>query len=449
MIAKQIVGIGCLVALSGMAAAGGFEPRAWVGGVGDWGDPANWADGLVPGAGDVVLVLNGGTALATGVDQSVNSAIFGGAFGAQSGDGGLVQSGGMFSWANHVQFGAAQGTTGTLDLTNGASWSSGTLALGRNGTGVGVIGGASQLFAPILTIGGDRTPARGFTSHGDLTVTGVGTVVQAVTGAGQGRIHMGLDGSAAVRIADGAVVETNQAILGSTTAAGSSMTIEGDGSAFRFGGAPDTWFDLGRDITLTPDHPPVGPAVLTLRDGGRVEQTGASRGMTLADGSLVQGSGELRTSVTNLQGSVINPGEGASFGHLRIERLLDNQTGFGGGTLRFDLGGTADTLHDRLTVGGLLAGGTLEIALAAGFDPVFGDAFDIITILDQPFYAHDQAMGVFETVVLPALSGGLFFEVGYAETGVSLTVVPGPGAGVVLCVGLLGTAGRRRPAAST
>lgn len=257
----------------------------------------------------------------------------------------------------------------------------------------------------------------------------------------------GYDGSATVTVSGGALLEVARGLLLTTVAEGSSMTIEGPGSTLRFGGGANAWFDLGRDITLPPDHGPVGRAVLTLRDGGRVEQTGLGRGMLLTDRSLVQGSGELDTTIINLQGSIIDPGEHDTFGHLQIARLLDNNAtpyvGVQGGTLHFDLGGTADTMYDRLTVGGLLAGGTLQVSLRDAFQPVYGDTFDIIRIVDQSVYAGAQPMGTFVTLILPDLASGLFFDVRYEATGVSLTVVPGP-AGVSLLAVMIGAAGVRR-----
>lgn len=83
--------LGCL-ALT--LAAGSAAADDWIGGTGAWNDPANWASGAVPGAGEVVLVRNGGTVLA--VDLMIEAG-FGG-FGAQagdlSGDGHFFQSGG-------------------------------------------------------------------------------------------------------------------------------------------------------------------------------------------------------------------------------------------------------------------------------------------------------------------------------------------------------------------
>lgn len=438
MPSRRAYRLGCL-ALA--IAAGSAAAGEWIGGSGNWNDPANWAAGVVPGAGEGALVNNGGTVLATDLIIEAGTGGFGGLVGDQSGDGHFVQSGGSSSWGGlGLAFGNFAGTSGSLILTDAGAMTTIRLGFGNRGAGSGRIDAGSTVNTSRLFVAGlSRTPSREFTSAGDLTIDGPGTRV-SVAGSGDG-FSAGYDGAASVTVSGGALLEVARGLLVSTVADGSSMTIEGPGSTLRFGGGADAWFDLGRDITLPPDHGPVGQAVLTLRDGGRVEQTGVGRGMVLAERSLVRGSGELDTTITNLQGSIIDPGEDDAFGHLHIARLLDNNAtpyvGVDGGTLRFDLGGTVDGMYDQLTVGALLAGGTLEIALADGFAAAFGDAFQIITITDQALFAGGQPVGSFDTVVLPDLTGGLFFEVDLADSGVSLRVVPAPGAaglGLAACI---------------
>ena len=452
MPSRQAHRLGCLAfaIAAGSAAAGD-----WIGGTGPWNDPANWAGGVVPGAGEGVLVINGGTILAVDLMIEAGSGGFGGQAGDQTGDGHFAQSGGSSSWGGlGLIFGNLPGTSGSLNLTDAGSLSTAMLGFGNRGSGSGrVDAGSTMIVSRLFVAGASRSPARAFTSAGDLTIDGPGTRV-SVAGNGDG-FSAGYDGAASVTVSGGALLEVARGLLVSTVADGSSMTIEGPGSTLRFGGGSDAWFDLGRDITLPPDHGPVGQAVLTLRDGGRVEQTGPGRGMVLAERSFVRGSGALDTTITNLRGSIIDPGEDDAFGHLHIARLLDNNAtpyvGVDGGTLHFDLGAASDGIYDRLTVGALLAGGTLEIALADGFTTAFGDAFQIITITDQALFAGDQPMGSFDTVVLPDLTGGLFFEVDLADSGVSLRVVPAPGAaslGLAACIGFARRSRRAQPTRS-
>ncbi len=400
----------------------------WVGGVGNWTDAANWSGGIVPASGIPIIINNGGTALATNLTLAQSSGVLGASLGEVSGNGALIQSGGSSSWtALGFWLGVHVGTTGSLTLTNAATLTSPTLRIGARGHGTALIEAGSTVNTTQLSVAGiNRTNDREFTASGTMTVTGTQTRVFVTNTTLPASLTVGLNGSGSLNIADGTVVETNNALLVSTTAAGSSITI--DHATLRFGGhGPNSWFDLGRDITLPDTHPAVGNAVLTLRKG-LVEDDGNTRGMFLAPQSLIQGTGELRTSITNIQASVIDPGENNTHGHLTVSRLLDNN-GAGpnstGGTLRFDI--TSTELHDHLTVGALLAGGTLEIVLSDTFSAAYGDTFELITITNQStFLTGDDVMGVFDTTILPDLTGPLFFELGYSNTAITLTVVPTP-----------------------
>lgn len=417
MLSRRPVGLATLALLT---TAGAATAADWIGGSGDWNNPANWASGVVPGDGQSILVANGGTIFATDLDIQAGSGGFGGSTGDAAGDGAFVQSGGSSSWTGFgMQFGNGANTSGALTLSDAGSLQANILGFGNRGFGSGLISSSSTVTTEYLFVAG-RGPgaARAFTSAGQLAITGPGTAVR-VTGAFG--FEAGYDGSANITIADGALLETTDAVLVSTTAAGSSITI--DHATMRFSGG--FGFDMGRDISLAPDHPPVGDAVLTLRNG-IVEDTGFD-GMLLADQSLVQGAGELRTDITVRQGATIDPGESGSFGHLSVSGLLDNAPtgiiGQSGGTLRFDIG-NADA-HDRLTVGALIAGGTLEVALADGFTTAFGDSFDLITITDQSAFTT-LPIGAFDTVLLPDLADGLFFEVVYTTDTISLRTIPTP-----------------------
>lgn len=401
----------------------------WVGGVGNWTDAANWAGGSVPLPTEFIRVVNGGTVRATDILFGGNGAAFGSMdFDGNIGDGSLVQSGGASTWTGPwFFFGTHIGATGHLMLEKQASLTAQLLLLGFNGNATADVSGGSVAEASQVRVAGwQRYAGRQFQSQATATIRGEGTILRITSTNDNGALSVGLDGSGSLNISDGAVVETTNALLVSTTNAGSSITI--DHATLRFGGlGQGSWFDLGRDITLPDTHPPVGDAVLTLRNG-LVEDDGNTRGMFLAPQSLVQGTGELRTSITNIQGSVIDPGENNTHGHLTVSRILDNN-GNGpsstGGTLRFDL--TSTSLHDHLTVGTLLAGGTLEVILSDTFTAAYGDTFELITITDHSsFLTGDDVMGVFDTTILPDLAGPLFFEVAYSDTAVTLTVVPTP-----------------------
>ncbi|MBL4809118.1 MAG: hypothetical protein JKY43_03550 [Phycisphaerales bacterium] len=444
MLKWTVLVVGLLV--SGHAAAGGVDE--WIGGIGDWSDPANWADGTPPNFSNIALINNGGTAVVTNENLLLGSGVFGGDLNGQFGDGGFEQHGGSTSWDGFggMLFGRDLGTTGRLALMNGATLSTSALVLGWNGNAVGEISGGSQITLERLAVGGrDRNDSRQFLSSADLVIRGPGTLVQITQTLSDSVFRIGLDGSGSVTITDGAVVETTSGFLASTTAAGSSLVIDGPDSVLRV----SEFFHMGRDIRLYEDHPPVGGAVLTLRNGGTLDTQNASSVVpTMLNGSrgLIQGTGVLLGDVFNVHSGVIDPGELGTFGRLEISGMLDNSADYSdnpnltGGILHFDLGGTSLGAFDQLVVGSLSFGGILEIALAEEFNPVFGDSFEIITILDQVIPL--DGFGEFDFIMLPELNGGLFFETAINSTSVTLTVVPAPSTLIVL--GGVVLLGRRR-----
>ncbi|MBL4698777.1 MAG: hypothetical protein JKX70_08075 [Phycisphaerales bacterium] len=401
----------------------------WIGTIGDWNNPANWADGSSAGASDLALIANGGTAIIDHQNLILGSAIFGMDFEGRFGDGGLIQRGGITQWDGFggLIFGRDTNTTGSLTLTDGASLTSAILELGYQGNANAIIEGGSQVTVSNFYVAGrNRSSDRTFTAQTDLQIRGQGTLVQ-VTRDNVESFMMGTNGSATVTISDDAVVEAVNGLLASTTAQGSSLTIDGPGSTMRVTGQ---FFDTGRDITLPNDHPDVGNATLTLRNGGTLDAQSTSRGMIFAEQSLTQGTGNILGDV-RLRRGVIDPGELNTFGHLTIAGQLDNEVSGFGGTLHFDLGGTDINLFDRLTVNDLLAGGTLEVALIDGYNPELYDSFDIITTLNS-------ITGDFDLITLPQLTNGFFFESSIHATGVTLTVVPVPSSMLVFgCFGIL------------
>lgn len=404
----------------------------WIGGIGDWSNPANWADGTPPTDSDIAFILNGGTAVATNENLLLGSGIFGGDINGQFGDGAFEQHGGSTSWGGFggILLGRDQGTTGRITLADGAALSSSSLILGFQGNAAGMFSGGSQITVERLAVGGrDRDNSRQFLSNANLEIRGPGTLVQITQTLFDAALRIGIDGSGSVTIADGAVVETTSGFLASTTAAGSSLVIDGPDSVLRV----SEFFHMGRDIRLFQDHPPVGDAVLTLRNGGTLDiQNATSEVPTMFNSSHghIQGTGVLLGDVINVQDGVIDPGELGTFGRLEISGVLDNTANFDdnpdllGGTLHFDLGGTSQSAFDQLIVGSLSIGGTLEVAIAGDFNPIFGDSFKIITMLDQMTLLDD--IGEFDLITLPELGGGLFFDTAISNTSVTLTVVPAP-----------------------
>lgn len=159
---------------------------------------------------------------------------------------------------------------------------------------------------------------------------------------------------------------------------------------------------------------------------------GEFRGHGTIDGKLVlSGTGLL---------SLDNIPSADSIAHLDVMAGLELL----GGTFVADLAGTAFADHDVLNVqGAATLGGTLKVVLLDGYNPILGDAFDIILA--------DSISGAFGTIVLPGLSDGLKFTTinGGTFFRLQVTAVPLPAPPVLLggALSVLGYCARRRRAA--
>ena len=179
---------------------------------------------------------------------------------------------------------------------------------------------------------------------------------------------------------------------------------------------------------------------------GNTRIHGGTLGASSAFGVQISG-GELRGHGT-IDGKLVLSGTGLlsvddlpfvdSISHFDVTAGLELL----GGTFVADLAGTGFNNHDVLNVrGAATLGGTLEVALLNGYNPILGDAFDIILA--------DSISGVFGSIVLPGLSDGLTFTTinGGTFFRLQITAVPLP-APLVLLGGALSvlayTARRRR-----
>jgi hypothetical protein len=187
----------------------------------------------------------------------------------------------------------------------------------------------------------------------------------------------------------------------------------------------------------------------TLQNLGSVSGNGRyvqTSGTTFNAGTLTQaqvqiqagsfvGTGTVRaTSFFNA--GLLAPGTGV--GLLAIDGDFQQQAG---GLLAIELGGLmAGSGYDLLTVEGRATlSGTLGVTLVQGLTPAAGAEFGIL-------HAADGLSGSFETLALPALPGGLRWQVDYTGTDVLLRVaaVPEPAGAVLLGLGLSGLLLRRR-----
>ena len=147
----------------------------------------------------------------------------------------------------------------------------------------------------------------------------------------------------------------------------------------------------------------------------------------------LSGSGTVGGDVNN--GGTVSPGNSA--GWIAVEGNFNQGED---GTLAIELAGTtAVTEYDQLQVNGqATVAGILEVSLLDGFEPAFGDTFNILEF--------GSLAGEFDNVVVPALSGSLAWDDSALLTEGMLSVVPEPTGLVMAVMGLVAVVGlgRRR-----
>ncbi len=178
---------------------------------------------------------------------------------------------------------------------------------------------------------------------------------------------------------------------------------------------------------------------------GHTDITGGTLGASNEFGVQIAG-GEFRGHGT-IDGKLVLSGSGLlslddtpstdSIGHFDVMAGL----ALLGGTFVADLAGSAAGAYDLLDVqGAATLGGTLKVALLDGYNPILGDAFDIILA--------NSISGAFGTILLPALSDGLTFTTINGGTFFRLQVTAVPVPAPVLLLGgalsVLGYYARRR-----
>ncbi len=327
------------------------------------------------------------------------------------------------------------------------------------GGGVGQFSNGVQLGADTRTFvedGGTLNAGTIITQLGELYLSGTGRVSGSEFNnlglvAGSGRIDANLDNatSGEVRIAAGERIVFD----GSSHANDGTIDVNGGELEFAAGAvtnstsSPSTGLIAARNATLRFDGGLTNNGAMTFTAGvsdvfGEVSNTNAlaTPGRIIVSGGAqatffddVTNSGTIQVSAAgSLQSTVVFlgsfSGNGASGGgHAFLEG--DVRPGFSPGTMAFggdlsfgplasleiELAGTnPGSKFDQVTVADSLAlAGMLDVTLIGGFTPNPGDAFDIVT-------AAGGITGTFASEALPALAGGLFFDVQYSPTVVSL-----------------------------
>jgi T5SS/PEP-CTERM-associated repeat protein len=330
-----------------------------------------------------------------------------------------IDAGGRVSNSNGI-IGAGNNSTGAVTVAgSGSTWtSSGHVRVGGLGMGTLTIEAGGNVSNEVGSIGVEEG------STGIVTVTGAGS-----KWTNSSELHIGLFGVGALSILSGAAVSNSLGFIGGSLAGSTgTATVAGAGSTWT---SADLFVGNG------------GNGTLTVRDGGAVIVGSGSAGdligragsqVTLDSGGVLDVRGTIDMNggafnflggtlhVETFEGNLTNPAggtlaPGTSSPSAGSTTIVGNYTQQAGATLQIEIGGVVSAMRDRLLVeGNAVLGGTLEVSLIDGFQPLLGNSFSIL----------ETNVGViggqFNNEILPTFDG-LTFDVIYGIKNVMLEVV--------------------------
>ncbi|MEM1026642.1 MAG: hypothetical protein AAGJ38_01000 [Planctomycetota bacterium] len=250
-------------------------------------------------------------------------------------------------------------------------------------------------------------------------------------------------GSGSVLSGFGRVAGPVSASLGTTIVSNNDLRLGDATSAAGFETNGVIQFETFADLTLD-DANRAGLGVLT-RFASSFNTLTADNGLVVDFGDTVEGPGTITVGSDESRSFINNGVVGSALGRLTLNGYVqgvgtfDNVT-FNGtfapglspaavtvgaatyaGSLEIELGGTNpgseyDQVNHTLGAGTAQLSGTLDVSLLPGFAPEADDAFTVLT-------ATNGFTGAFDEVRLPALAGGLTWDVQTSVNAITLAVV--------------------------
>ena len=253
----------------------------------------------------------------------------------------------------------------------------------------------------------------GYHAIGSVTVSGASTFTNTNT------LYVGEQSQGTVMVQSGGTLNSATTNLGSSTGSNGTVTVTGSGSNWSNTGSVyvgGTSGAAGTKGTLNINSSGTVTVGSTLRtwSQGTVNLTNGklkTAALNISQGTFSMTGGQLvATTITgNLTraGGTLTPGDTAVAGLTTVSGTYTQQSG---ATLAIELGGTATSQFDRLSIGGTASlAGTLTVSLISGFVPAAGNSFQILSSIGRS--------GTFATQNLPTLTNSdLEWLVNYGPT---------------------------------
>lgn len=222
------------------------------------------------------------------------------------------------------------------------------------------------------------------------------------------------------------------------------LTLDGATSVFQNTAGQDALLPLNTvgasgALTVANGRSVTTAGALSVQAGGSLSLRSGSftAGGPVSVAGTLQGTGTLTGSPT-ISG-LFNPGNSPG-----LFNVVGDVTFAAGSTGRFEIGGLlAGVQYDQIAIQGALnfdalSAGNLDVVVLPTYTPTFGDTFDIIT------YNSGSRSGQFATATGLVIDAFYHFDVVYLGDRIQLVVIPAPGAGAMVGLGLLAAARRRR-----
>lgn len=318
-------------------------------------------------------------------------------------------------------------TTGQITIQSGATVQIRDFATVGAGTAIVNNGGTILLDGPLAAITGGTTNFLG-------TITGTGRFSGGLNNSAGATIRaqngdhiiidtIGRTNAGMIELSDGTIEYTKSltnlaggvisgrgVFRGSSSAPGGNGLINQGVLAYS-AGISDIYGDV--DNTITGKIVAAGASTVTFFDdvvnNGDIRTVTGSRSVFFGS---VTGAGTFTGGgIVELEGD-LKPGNSPANVTFGGSLQININAGLG-----IELGGTIKGAeYDSLTIAGVASlSGTLTTSLINGFVPAVGQSFEILT-------AAGGVDGTFDSVNLPALAGGLYLNLAYAPTAVTISV---------------------------